>query len=179
MGSIISGVIEFTVARSAHLNCLPVPIPNARQTFISSSIGKCSDVFSVVIVDEEDVVHVVPMDVWKFNEDVVVTDDDDDLVVIDDDDDLVVIDDDDDLVVIDDDDLGIAVDVNEGDIDAVFCEEHVVDDNDDDGVVVDKDDVVVETIFGMNSMLLYFLMPSHLIFGFGFDVGREQERTVR
>ena len=161
MGSIISGVIEFTVARSAHLNCLPVPIPNARQTFISSSIGKCSDVFSVVIVDEEDVVHVVPMDVWKFNEDVVVTDDDDDLVVI------------------DDDDLGIAVDVNEGDIDAVFCEEHVVDDNDDDGVVVDKDDVVVETIFGMNSMLLYFLMPSHLIFGFGFDVGREQERTVR
>ena len=125
------------------MNCLPVPIANARQTFISSSIGKCSGVFSVVIVDEEDVVHVVPMDVWKFNEDVVVTDDD------------------------------------EGDIDAVFCEEHVVDDNDDDGVVVDKDDVVVETIFGMNSMLLYFLMPSHLIFGFGFDVGREQERTVR
>lgn len=174
-------MIEFTAVRSVHSNTLPDPIPKARQAFISSSIGKYSNGIFVDVVD--DGLGVAD------NADFDVVDDEDRGVV--DDDDLGVADDadfnvvgDEDRGVVDDDGLGVA------DLDAVDdADRDVADDDDKDeiralpgenGAVVDRDDdFVVRMDFGMNSILLYFLIPSHLIFVFSFDTGKEQERIVR
>ena len=157
----------FTAVRSAHSNTLPDPIPKARQAFISSSIGKCSNGIFVDVVDDGLGVA-----------------DNADFDVVDDEDRGVL--DDDGLGVADDADFNVVGDEDRGVVDD--ADRDVADDDKDEirallgenGAVVDRDDdFVVRMGFGMNSILLYFLIPSHLIFVFSFDAGREQERIVR
>jgi hypothetical protein len=177
--SITNGVISCTVLRSDHLNVFPEPMAKARQTLISSSIGDLVNIVPVVVVAKiGDVKEVGIVDVGKPDDvDVevvavavavgtgdVVNDESDTVdgcaVVFDNDalDSRAVAFDNDDVEVVEDDD----VDTDE---------DNVIDVGNEDGAGVKNDCVVVvdrvsdiAVIFGINSILLYFLIPFHFIF---------------